>query len=128
MTAVKQLDNIFAVLQKALRQKKKVRLVYDSVYEKKLTVEDVLFREKQQLQEMLNRLCNHARRNELAEIVVFTTLKNSILDNKYKYFIRRRPREGSSVVMIKNNIKDEYKKELKVKNFYFTGLTTEGVR
>lgn len=102
-------------------------LIY-SIYEEKLTVEDVLFRKKHQLQEMLNRLCNHARRNELAKIVVFTTLKNSILDNKYKYFMRRRTREGSSVVMLKNNIKDEYKKELKVKNFYFTGLITEGVR
>ena len=124
------LNNPYSTFEVLLLYKKNdlVGVLIYSVYEKKLTVEDVLFREKQQLQEMLNRLCNHARRNELAEIVVFTTLKNSILDNKYKYFIRRRPREGSSVVMIKNNIKDEYKKELKVKNFYFTGLTTEGVR
>ena len=124
------LNNPYLTFDVLLLYKKNdlVGVLIFSVYQNKLTVEDVLFREKQQLQEMLNRLCNHARKNKLANLVVFTTLKNSILDNKYKYFIRRRAGEGSSVVMIKNNIKDEFKKELNVKNFYFTGLTTEGVR
>lgn len=124
------LDNPYTTFEVLLLYKRNdlVGVLIYSVYENKLTIEDVLFREKQQLQEMLNRICNHAKTSKLAGIVVFTTLKNSILDMKYKHFVRRRPGKGSSVVMIKNNIKDEHKEELKVKNFYFTSLTTEGVR
>ena len=124
------LDNPYSTFEVLLLYKNNnlVGVLIYSVYENRLIVEDVLFEKQQQLQEMLNRICNHARKNKLAEVVVFTTLKNSILDIKYKHFVRRNPGEDSFVAMIKNNIKDEHKKELKVENFYFTNLTAEGIR
>lgn len=102
-------------------------LIY-SIDEEKLIIEDVLFNEKEQLQEMLNRLLNDAKEKKLAKIVIFTTLEKSLLDLKFKYFIRKKAKQGNSVVMVKNNFKEINEEIFKVENFYFTRLTNEGIR
>lgn len=99
-----------------------------SVSDKKLQIEDILFEEKYIFQELLNRLYNHTKENKLAYTISFLTLENSILDKKPNGYLRKvHNNKGSNKFMLKNNIIDENKDELKVENFYLTKLFTEGI-
>jgi hypothetical protein len=105
-----------------------IAAVIYSLSKDKLTIEDVLAKNPFQIQEVYNRLYNHAQTNKLAKVLIFSTLENSVLDKRYQHFFRRTASKTSSVVMINNNIQDENKVDLTVENFYFTSLTNEGIK
>ena len=93
----------------------------------KIVVEDLLVADESLIQETFNRLYNYAKANKLAKVFLFSTLENSVLDKKYKYFFRKTAGAKNSVVMVKNNIQSEDRMSLKVENIYFTRLTNEGI-
>jgi len=92
------------------------------------SIEDVLFTNMEVYQELLNRLYNHIKINRFAYAITFVSLENSMLDRKVKGFFRRvNKNEGVDKFMLKNDIKDINKDDLKIENFYFTKLMMEGI-
>ena len=98
-----------------------------SLMKDRLTIEDILVKQLDVMQEIFNRLYNHAKANKLAKVIIFSTLENSVLDKKVRYFFRKKSSKERAVVMINNRIQDKNKTELTVANFYFTRLTNEGI-
>jgi len=92
-----------------------------------LIIEDVLVKNETLVQGVFNALYNHVLNNKLAKVITFSTLINSILDKKYKHFYRREANEGSSIVMVRDNMKCGRGLGLTAENLYFTRLTNEGV-
>ncbi len=100
-----------------------------SINDNKVLIEDILFLDDAVKQELLNRLFNYIKSNKLAYAMSMTTLENSLLDSNYNAFLRRvNKSEGSDKLMIKNNIKEKFRDDLKIENFYFTKLMMEGIQ
>lgn len=100
-------------------------LIY-TISNNKVNIEDIFSKNSDLFHELLSRLFNYIKLNKLANTIVFTTLENSILDQKYIGFFRKiNDAEENNKFMLKNNIKN--KDDLKINNFYFTFLMTEGI-
>jgi len=123
------LDNPYSefFIMHLYQEQEVVGSVIVSLMDDKLMIEDILVKELDSTQEILNRLYNHAQTNKSAKVIIFSTLVGSLLDKRYRQFFRKTTSESSPVVMISNHIKDDNKVNLTVENFYFTRLTNEGI-
>lgn len=93
----------------------------------KIIIEDIMFDQEKEDTELLNRLFNYCKKGKVGNMIVFTTLVDSILDKKYKGFFRTFTPD-SSLFMVKTNMLDKEKNNLEIKDFYFTKLMTEGIQ
>lgn len=100
--------------------------IYQMINEK-LIIEDVLSVKNNDISNVLNGVVSHAKKSKLAKIVVFSTMENSILDQPYDGFFRKKNRPEASDIMV-NKLSDEsVLSDLTVENIYFTRLSMEGV-
>lgn len=97
------------------------------IHDDRLFVEDILVLKEYSVSDVLSKIFNHVKKNKLANIILFSTLENSLLDRGYKGFFRKKGRDKAPCVMINKLESQTLSNEFTVENFYFTRLTNEGV-
>lgn len=97
------------------------------VQDENLFVEDVLSSTVKDVRLIMDAFVSLVNKHRLAKVVIFTTLENSLLDQSYRGFFRRRSKDESPCVMYNVISSDKGLEDIKVDNMYFTRLTNEGV-
>jgi hypothetical protein len=113
-----------------LKMRKSGEIIGIAIYQimdEKIVIEDVMGIESKNISMVLSGLVSHAKKEKLAEVIVFSTLENSLLDRPYQSFYRKKSKLEAPEVMINKLSNNVGLDGLTVDKMYFTRLLNEGI-